>query len=48
MDLAAKRRRTGVNLTAYFLTEMDSVTEPSIEELIVKTAMRFKLKERGD
>ena len=47
MEIAAKRRRSGVNITAYFLCEMDAAANPSIDELIQKTAARFRLKEKG-
>ena len=47
MEIASKRRRSGMNITAYFLCELDDATDPSMDELVQKTVARFKLKEKG-
>jgi hypothetical protein len=48
MEVAARRRRSGVNMTAFFICEMDNLNHPDLHELIRKTAKRFKLAERED
>jgi hypothetical protein len=46
LDVAANRRRSGMNITAFFLREMDGTKEPTIDAIIEKTAHRFKLKRK--
>ncbi len=47
MGFASKRGRSGMNLTAYFMRELDASPEKSLDELIENTARRFKLKKGG-
>ncbi len=43
MDLAKRRKRSGTTMTAFFICELDAMENPSIAELIERTAKRFKL-----
>ena len=46
LEIAKKRRRSGMNMTAFLICEMDAGDEPGLEDLIELTARRFKLEGR--
>ncbi len=47
LRIASKRRRSGMNITAFIMCELDKSPNPDLAEIVAETKRRFKLKSRS-